>query len=233
MYSPQHSTSGPTPSHADVCDSSGQACAQPPVTDPGLELSNAAATTSVEALSPVLPPALSDRSEGAKAETTVSVVALPPNPTLDHSGLAQAEPAPLPHVDHSPWGDCHQPEPVYPALADSPTIAPKPYRNDRWSSLRFRRAKDSRGWALLGIPNPLYPLVIQRLFEEKAKFIAKHADGGFVSLLFEAPPTLAATLALTFPAPPGCAPLVINESGSRILAGQAAKSTRAQYQICD
>ena len=118
----------------------------------------------------------------------------------------------------------HHPTPQLPTLA---TPQPQP---DRWSTLRFRRAKDSRGWALLGIPSPLYPLVLRRLFEEKAKFIAKHAEGGFVSLLFEAPPPLAATLALTFPAPPGCDPLVINESGSRILAGQAAKSSKAQYQ---
>lgn len=148
-------------------------------------------------------------------------------PDLATAALATVDVAP----DCSAPGLASLSPPLEPATAGPIAVPPLP--GDRWSTLRFRRAKDSRGWALLGIPSPLYPVVIRRLFEEKAKFIAKHSEGGFVSLLFEAPSTLAATLALRFPAPPGCDPLVINESGSRILAGQAAKSTRAQYQVRD
>lgn len=103
----------------------------------------------------------------------------------------------------------------------------------RWSTLRFRRAKDVKGWALLGIPIPLYPLVVQRLFEQKARFIAKHRSGSFMSLLFEAPPALAATLAMTFPAPPGCEALAVNEGGSRILSGKASQSSKARFQLVD
>ncbi|MFZ4665788.1 MAG: hypothetical protein ACOYME_05140 [Prochlorotrichaceae cyanobacterium] len=81
------------------------------------------------------------------------------------------------------------------------------YGAPRWSTLRFRRAKDHKGWVLLAIPLSLYPLVVQRLFEHQAKFISKHRNGAFVNLLFEAPQALVSTLALTFPAPPGCDPL--------------------------
>ena len=104
------------------------------------------------------------------------------------------------------------------------------YGMSRWSTLRFRRAKDKKGWALLGIPLSLYPLVVQRLFEEQAKFISKYRLGGFVNLRFEAPQTLAATLALTFPAPPGCEPLLVNEKGDRILAGASTHSDKARVQ---
>jgi hypothetical protein len=68
------------------------------------------------------------------------------------------------------------------------------------------------------------------LFEQKARFIAKHNGGAFISLLFEAPPALAATLAMAFPAPPGCEALAVNESGNRILSGKAAKSAKARLQ---
>jgi hypothetical protein len=72
--------------------------------------------------------------------------------------------------------------------------------------------------------------VVQRLFEEQAKFISKYRVGGFVNLLFEAPQTLAATLAMTFPAPPGADPLVVNEKGDRILSGSSIRSEKARTQ---
>lgn len=102
-----------------------------------------------------------------------------------------------------------------------------------WSTIRFRRAREKKGWALLGIPHTLYPLVALRLFERQARLISQHQDGPFISLLFEAPPTLAAKLACVFPAPPGCDVLKIAESGDRILSGKAAKSAKALSQRVD
>jgi len=102
-----------------------------------------------------------------------------------------------------------------------------------WSTIRFRRAKDAKGWALLGIPQSVYPLVALRLFELRARLISRHDDGAFVSVLFEAPPAVAAKLACVFPAPPGCEALKISESGERILSGKAAKSAKAIAQRLD
>ncbi len=108
-------------------------------------------------------------------------------------------------------------------MTSSPSLSP-------WATVRFRRAKDVRGWALLGIPLPLYPQVMQRLFEQQARFINKHHQGEFVSVLFEAPTALAAELALTFPSPAGHGSLSTNEAGDRILYGKFANSPRAQHQ---
>ncbi len=102
-----------------------------------------------------------------------------------------------------------------------------------WSTVRFRRAKTAKAWALLGIPNQIYPAVTHRLFELRARFIDKHEDGHFVSLLFEAPPPVVAKLALAFPAPPGCEALSIAEGGDRILSGRAANSAKAHRQALD
>ncbi|MEM8805183.1 MAG: hypothetical protein AAGF01_03945 [Cyanobacteria bacterium P01_G01_bin.38] len=102
-----------------------------------------------------------------------------------------------------------------------------------WSTVRFRRAKDKKGWALLGIPAPLYPTVAFRLFELRGRLINRHEEGGFVSVLFEGPPALAARLAQAFPAPPGCEALKVAASGDRILSGKAAKSPRAIAQALD
>jgi hypothetical protein len=102
-----------------------------------------------------------------------------------------------------------------------------------WETVRFRRAKDKKGWALLGIPQPVYPLVALRLFELQAKLISRHETTGFTSLLFEAAPPVAAKLACVFPAPPGCEALKVSESGDRILSGKAAKSPKAIAQRRD
>lgn len=102
-----------------------------------------------------------------------------------------------------------------------------------WSTIRFRRAKDSKGWALLGIPQQVYPVVALRLFEQQARLLSRHDDGAFTSLLFEAPPPLAAKLACVFPAPPGCETLRVSETGDRILTGKSTKSTKGIYQRPD
>lgn len=102
-----------------------------------------------------------------------------------------------------------------------------------WATIRFRRAKDRQGWALLGIPQQVYPLVAVRLFELQARLISRHDEGAFTSLLFEAPPPVAAKLACVFPAPPGCEALSIAETGDRILSGKAAKSAKALSQRPD
>ncbi|MEO0490528.1 MAG: hypothetical protein AAF215_21685 [Cyanobacteria bacterium P01_A01_bin.123] len=102
-----------------------------------------------------------------------------------------------------------------------------------WSTIRFRRAKDKKGWALIGIPTQVYPLVVLRLFEQRARLIERHKTGPFTSVLFEAPPALAAKLACVFPAPPGCEALKVSESGDRILSGKAAKSPKAIAQAVD
>lgn len=102
-----------------------------------------------------------------------------------------------------------------------------------WSTVRFRRAKDKKGWALLGIPAQLYPLIAFRLFELRARLLSRHEEGSFVSVLFEGPPALAARLACTFPAPPGCEVLKVAASGERILSGKAAKSPKAIAQAPD
>ncbi|MDB9525911.1 hypothetical protein PN498_07935 [Oscillatoria sp. CS-180] len=102
-----------------------------------------------------------------------------------------------------------------------------------WQTVRFRRAKEKKGWALLGIPSQVYPLVALRLFELQAKLISRHEAEGFTNLLFEAPPKVAAKLASAFPAPPGCDALKISESGDRILSGKAAKSAKAIAQRPD
>ncbi len=102
-----------------------------------------------------------------------------------------------------------------------------------WTTVRFRRAKDIKAWALLGIPLPLYPIVVQRLFERQARFLAKYHRGRYVSVLFEAPADLAAVLATTFAAPPGCEALSVNEAGDRVLFGKAAQSARAKRQVSD
>ena len=118
------------------------------------------------------------------------------------------------------------------SLAVEPTshISPCP---SAWSTIRFRRAREKKGWALLGIPDNVYPLVALRLFERRARLISQHQDGSFISVLFEAPPALAAKLACVFPAPPGCEVLKIAESGDRILSGKAAKSAKALSQQVD
>ncbi|MCG8364853.1 MAG: hypothetical protein MJA27_16180 [Pseudanabaenales cyanobacterium] len=118
------------------------------------------------------------------------------------------------------------------SLAINPTshISSRP---PAWSTIRFRRAREKKGWALLGIPCNIYPLVALRLFERQARLINRHQDGPFVSLLFEASPALAANLACVFPAPPGCEVLRIAESGDRILSGKAAKSSKALSQQID
>lgn len=102
-----------------------------------------------------------------------------------------------------------------------------------WQSVRFRRAKEKKGWALLGIPQQVYPLVAFRLFELQAKLISRHEAEGFTNILFEAPPNVAAKLACAFPAPPGCDVLKVAESGDRILSGKAAKSSKAIAQRPD
>ena len=99
-----------------------------------------------------------------------------------------------------------------------------------WATLRFRRSKDVKGWALLGIPEGLYPDVMQPLFERQTRFIEKHGRGEFVNVLFEAPVALAARLALAFPAPPSCEPLVVNQAGNRLLYGKFALSAKARHQ---
>lgn len=103
-----------------------------------------------------------------------------------------------------------------------------------WTTVRFRRARElKKGWAMLGIPNQVYPVVAMRLFERQAKLIDKHDAAGFTSLLFEAPTGLAAQLALTFPAPPGAPPLAIAATGDRVLSGKAAQSPKAIHQASD
>ncbi|MEM6715094.1 MAG: hypothetical protein AAF827_14030 [Cyanobacteria bacterium P01_D01_bin.6] len=102
-----------------------------------------------------------------------------------------------------------------------------------WETVRFRRAKEKKGWALLGVPRQAYPLVALRLFELQAKLINQHEAEGFTNLLFEAPPNVAAKLACAFPAPPGCDVLKVAESGDRILSGKAAKSAKAIAQRPD
>ncbi|MEM6840356.1 MAG: hypothetical protein AAGF66_01605 [Cyanobacteria bacterium P01_H01_bin.119] len=114
------------------------------------------------------------------------------------------------------------------ALSHVPNLLPA-----AWSSIRFRRAKEKKGWALLGIPSQVYPLVALRLFEQRARLIDHHQTGPFDSVLFEAPPALAAKLACVFPAPPGCEVLKIAERGDRILSGKAAKSAKAIAQAPD
>ncbi len=116
---------------------------------------------------------------------------------------------------------------LVPAPAAPPLIPPA------WESIRFRRAKEKKGWVLLGVPRPVYPVVAVRLFELKAKLVDQYDANGFICLLFEAPPTVAAKLARVFPAPPGCETLKISEGGDRILSGKAAKSAKAISQPLD
>lgn len=108
-----------------------------------------------------------------------------------------------------------------------------PFTSPLWETVRFRRAKEKKGWALIGIPQQVYPLVALRLFELRAKLISRHEAEGFMNLLFEAPPAVAAKLACVFPAPPGCEVLKVSESGDRILSGKAAKSSKAIAQRPD
>ncbi|RZM82719.1 hypothetical protein [Leptolyngbya iicbica] len=113
------------------------------------------------------------------------------------------------------------------------TTADVSFASPVWETVRFRRAKEKKGWALLGIPQQVYPLVALRLFELQAKLINRHEAEGFTNLLFEAPPSVAAKLACAFPAPPGCDVLKVAESGDRILSGKAAKSAKAIAQRPD
>lgn len=119
-------------------------------------------------------------------------------------------------------------------LTATPSTTHNAYAADAvWATIRFRRARDKKGWALLGVPQPVYPLIALRLFELRARLISRHETDDFVSLLFEAPPQLAAKLASVFPAPPGCEVLKISENCDRILSGKAAKSTKAISQQPD
>ena len=113
------------------------------------------------------------------------------------------------------------------------TTADVSFASPVWETVRFRRAKEKKGWALLGIPQQVYPLVALRLFELQAKLISRHEAEGFTNLLFEASPNVAAKLACAFPAPPGCDVLKVAESGDRILSGKAAKSAKAIAQRPD
>ncbi|HEY9763735.1 MAG TPA: hypothetical protein V6D07_14480 [Trichocoleus sp.] len=102
-----------------------------------------------------------------------------------------------------------------------------------WATIRFRRAKDSKGWALLGIPQEVYPAVAVRLFELQARLVNRYDDGSYTSLLFDAPPPVAAKLACVFPAPPGCETLKISETGDRILSGKLTQSVKGISQQPD
>ncbi|MEM9004165.1 MAG: hypothetical protein AAGE59_11655 [Cyanobacteria bacterium P01_F01_bin.86] len=113
------------------------------------------------------------------------------------------------------------------------TAAEVSFASPLWETVRFRRAKEKKGWALLGIPQQAYPLVAFRLFELRAKLISRHEAEGFTNILFEAPANVAAKLACVFPAPPGCEVLKVSESGDRILSGKAAKSAKAIAQRQD
>lgn len=115
----------------------------------------------------------------------------------------------------------------------APTVPEVSFASPIWETVRFRRAKEKKGWALLGIPQQVYPLVALRLFELQAKLINRHEAEGFTNLLFEASPKVAAKLACAFPAPPGCDVLKVSESGDRILSGKAAKSSKAISQRPD
>ncbi len=115
----------------------------------------------------------------------------------------------------------------------SAAATPNPLASSYWSTIRFRRAKEKRGWALLGIPQQIYPRVALRLFDLQAKLISRHEVDGFVSLLFEAPAPVAAKLACVFPAPPGCEVLKVAETGDRILSGKAGNATNAIAQRPD
>lgn len=120
---------------------------------------------------------------------------------------------------------------TYPVLSQSPESLA--FASPVWETVRFRRARDKKGWALLGIPRPVYPLVALRLFELQARMISRHDGDGFTNVLFEASPPLAAKLAGVFPAPPGCETLKISESGDRILSGKAARAATARSQRPD
>lgn len=113
------------------------------------------------------------------------------------------------------------------------TVSDISFASPVWETVRFRRAKEKKGWALLGVPQQVYPLVALRLFELQAKLINSHEAEGFTNLLFEASPKVAAKLACAFPAPPGCDVLKVAESGDRILSGKAAKSSKAIAQRSD
>ena len=113
------------------------------------------------------------------------------------------------------------------------TVAEVSFASPIWATVRFRRAKEKKGWALLGIPQQAYPLVAFRLFELRAKLISRHEAEGFTNILFEAPSNVAAKLACVFPAPPGCDVLKVSESGDRILSGKAANSSKAIAQRQD
>ncbi|HEY9887719.1 MAG TPA: hypothetical protein V6D02_04915 [Candidatus Obscuribacterales bacterium] len=113
------------------------------------------------------------------------------------------------------------------------TVADVSFTSPVWETVRFRRAKEKKGWALLGIPQQVYPLVALRLFELQAKLISRHEAEGFTNLLFDAPASVAAKLACAFPAPPGCEALRVAETGDRILSGKAAQSAKAIAQRPD
>ncbi len=115
----------------------------------------------------------------------------------------------------------------------TPSVSDVSFSSPIWETVRFRRSKEKKGWALLGIPQQVYPLVALRLFELQAKLLSRHEAEGFTSLLFEASPKVAAKLACAFPAPPGCETLKVAESGDRILSGKAAKSAKAIAQRPD
>ena len=179
--------------------------------------------TAISAQTASIPTAISTSvSTSVPASVPTSIA---PVPALTGQQLIH-QPTSYQPASHRPFIDT-------PRCNDQPSRYPypsSPYPPSRWSTLRFRRAKDKPGWVLLGIPLSLYPLVVQRLFEEQAKFISKHRRGGFVNLLFEAPQSLAATLAMTFPGPPGAEPLVVNEKGDRILSGSSSRSDKARIQ---
>lgn len=113
------------------------------------------------------------------------------------------------------------------------TVSEPNLTSSAWSTVRFRRARDKKGWALLGVPQPIYPAVAVRLFELQARLISRHEMDGFTSVLLEAPSTVAEKLACVFPAPPGCEVLKVSESCDRILSGKAANSAKAIAQRPD
>jgi len=100
-----------------------------------------------------------------------------------------------------------------------------------WSTVCFRRATSGKGWALLGVPEGVAPVVLIRLVLNRARLLSDlWMSNGLVILHFECPVEFAAKLSLLFPAPPEVEPLVISAGGNRILTGAAAQSPQARRQ---
>jgi hypothetical protein len=100
------------------------------------------------------------------------------------------------------------------------------YSSGQNSAIRFRRSRDGKGWALLGMPSgPAFQALCAQLFILNCKLIEDihiSKSGFYISICFSAPMDVVTALAKEFSCPDDVEPLVFSAKGDKVLSGAAA-----------